>query len=222
MEEVLREYVEEVNVVKHQGKFHIKILSGAGFLDDPLVLIDGIPVFDADKLMAVDPLAIRKLEVIPHRYFYGPAKMEGILSFTSYKGNLAGMEIDPHAIVLDYEGMQMQRVFYSPVYDTENKTNGRLPDYRNLLFWSPAVTPNSKNPVSFYTSDQEGQYIGIVQGITANGEAGYHYFRFTIKERFGRFPDSHRVALYVHTTQALATGRYPLPSLTQKNIAFIK
>ena len=141
MEEVLREYVTEVSVVKHRGKFHLRIASGGRFLEDPLILVDGTPVLDAGKLIAVDPLAIRKLEVIAGRYFYGPASMEGIVSVTSYKGNLAGLEIDPHALVVDYEGLQMQRVFYSPAYDTESRINSRLPDFRNLLFWSPAVNP---------------------------------------------------------------------------------
>ncbi|HEY5325523.1 MAG TPA: hypothetical protein VIJ27_00855, partial [Mucilaginibacter sp.] len=58
----------------------------------------------------------------------------------------------------------------------------RLPDFRNLLFWAPKVNPNTKNAVSFYTSDREGEYIGIVQGVTANGEAGSHYFTFTVKK----------------------------------------
>ena len=182
MEEVLREYVSEVILQRRQGKFHIRLNGEQSFLDDPLVLIDGIPVFDADKLIAVDPLKIKKLEVVPQRYFYGPASMEGILSFTSYKGDLAGLEIDPHAIVVDYEGLQTQRVFYSPVYEKEGQIKSRLPDFRNLLFWAPKVNPNTKNAVSFYTSDREGEYIGIVQGLTANGEAGSHYFTFTVKK----------------------------------------
>ncbi len=182
MEEVLREYVTEVSVVRHHGKYHLRVAGQGTFLEDPLILLDGIPVFDADKLIAIDPLAIRKLEVITNRYYYGPVSMEGIVSFTSYKGNLAGMEIDPHTLVVDYEGLQMQRIFYSPVYDTESQLKSRLADFRNLLFWSPSVNANDKNAVSFYTSDQEGQYIGLVQGIAANGEAGSCYFSFTVKK----------------------------------------
>jgi len=182
MEEVLREYIREVSVVRRKDKFHLRIQGETSFLEDPMILVDGVPVFDADKLIAIDPLAIRKLEVVIDRYYYGPAKMEGIVSLTSYKGNLAGMEIDPHAVVVDYEGLQMQRVFYSPVYETESQVKSRLPDYRNLLYWSPSVSANDKNAVSFYTSDQDGDYIGLVQGITANGDAGSYYFRFAVKK----------------------------------------
>ncbi|HTE00479.1 MAG TPA: hypothetical protein VK668_14395 [Mucilaginibacter sp.] len=184
MEEVLREYIREVNVFHPQGKYHIKVIGEKGFLEgDPLVMLDGIPIFDINKVVALDPLKIRRLDVIKDRYFWGPADAEGILSYTTYKGDLGGVELDPHAVVVDYEGMQQQRVFYSPVYDTDSQAASRLPDFRNLLFWAPTVRTNAqgKNQVSFYTSDQQGQYIGVIQGITSNGEAGSQYFMFNVK-----------------------------------------
>lgn len=182
MEEVLREYIREVNVFREQKRFHLKVVGEQEFLKgDPLVLIDGIPQFNMDKVMAVDPLSIKRLDVVPQTYYYGPSIQQGIFSFTSYKGDIGGTDIDPRAIVIDYEGMQMQRVFYSPVYETDNQINSPVPDFRNLLFWSPLIKVNSNIPVSFYTSDQDGKYIGVVQGITAKGEAASKYFTFEVK-----------------------------------------
>lgn len=181
MEEDLREYVMEENVTKQKGGFHIKTASGNGFLDgDPLLLVDGIPEFNTDKVIAMDPLKVRKIEVIRSRYFYGPAEHDGIFSFTTYKGDLGGLELDPHALVIDYEGLQLQRAFYSPAYETNAQQASRLPDFRNLLYWSPNVK-SGNNAVSFYTSDQKGKFVGVVQGITANGDAGYRYFTFEVK-----------------------------------------
>ncbi|MDB4904805.1 MAG: hypothetical protein JWQ63_4086 [Mucilaginibacter sp.] len=182
MEEDLREYVSEDNIVKQRGRFHIKVLNDRGFLDgDPLVLVDGIPVFNIDKVIAIDPLKVKRLEVVRERYFYGPSQEEGIFSFTSYKGDLGGVELDPHAIVVDYEGMQLRREFYSPVYETETQSTSRIPDFRNLLYWSPSVNATGKGAASFYTSDQKGEYIGVIQGITTNGQAGSQYFTFEVK-----------------------------------------
>ena len=178
MEEDLREYVSEDNIVNSRGKFHIKVLNDRGFLDgNPLVLIDGIPMFDMNKVVGVDPLKVRKLEVVRERYFYGPADAEGIFSFTTYKGDLGGIELDPKAIVLDYEGLQLHRIFYSPSYDTPERLSGRIPDFRNLLYWSAGVT----GPITFYTSDQKGRYVGIIQGITKQGVAGSGQFTFEVK-----------------------------------------
>ncbi|MBS1503934.1 MAG: hypothetical protein JST32_17825, partial [Bacteroidetes bacterium] len=129
------------------------------------------------------PLKIKTLNVIRDRYFWGPADMEGILSYTSYKGDLGGVEIDPHAVVLDYEGMQLQRVFYSPVYDSDAAAASRLPDFRNTLYWAPVINTNSqgKKDIVFYTSDQKGTYVGVVQGMTADGKAGSSSFTFEVK-----------------------------------------
>jgi hypothetical protein len=184
MEEVLREYVREVWVNRSQKRYHIKALNGNGFLDgDPLVMLDDVPVFNIDKVMAIDPLKVRKLEDVPYRYYWGPSVYEGILSFTTYKGDLGGVEMDPRAVVLDYEGLQLQRQFYSPVYDTEQAAKSRAPDFRNLLYWAPSINTSAsgKHQLSFYTSDQTGKYIGIVQGITAEGDAASQYFNFEVR-----------------------------------------
>lgn len=182
MEEDLREYVAEDNIVKSKGRFRIKVISDQGFLaGDPLMLVDGVPIFNVDKIIAVDPLKVRKLEVIPSRYYYGNSESEGIFSFTTYKGDLGGIELDPLTIVMDYEGIQLHRIFYSPVYDTPEKEASRIPDGRNLLFWSPDVEARGKASVTFYTSDQKGKFVGAVQGITSNGQAGCQYFTFDVK-----------------------------------------
>ena len=185
MEEVLREYVREVNVFHPHKTFQIRIISEKGFLEgDPLVLLDGIPMFDMNKVMAIDPLKVKRLDVIKDRYFWGPSDAEGILSYATYKSDLAGVELDPHAVVMDYEGLQLQRVFYSPAYDTDGQAASRVPDFRNLLYWAPALKTGvqGKNQVTFYTSDEEGKYVGVVQGITADGEAGSQYFTFEVKK----------------------------------------
>ncbi|MDB4920336.1 hypothetical protein [Mucilaginibacter sp.] len=180
MEEDLREYVSEDNIVRSKGRFHIKVLSDRGFLDgDPLVILDGVPVFDVNKIFSVDPLKVRKLEVIRDRFYYGPSAQEGIFSFTTYKGDLGGVELDSKAVVIDYEGLQLRRQFYSPVYDSEAQAKSRIPDFRNLLYWAPSV--NNQDKVSFYTSDQAGKYVGVIQGITGNGDAGSQYFSFEVK-----------------------------------------
>lgn len=183
MEEVLREYIREVNVFHPQKKYEISVISDKGFLEgNPLVILDGIPIFDMNKVMAIDPLKVKRVDVIKDRYFWGPADAEGILSYATYKGDLAGVELDPHAVVVDYEGLQLQRVFYSPVYETDSQITSRMPDFRNLLFWVPTINTGTqgKNQVTFYTSDEEGKYIGVIQGMSANGESGSQYVTFEV------------------------------------------
>ena len=63
MEEVMREYVEDVRVRKEGEKYTFKVrnrLFGTYFEEDPLILLDGIPISDASKIIALDPLKIKK------------------------------------------------------------------------------------------------------------------------------------------------------------------
>ncbi|MBS1533428.1 MAG: hypothetical protein JSU01_24225 [Bacteroidetes bacterium] len=184
MEEVLREYVVSIGVAKHQGKFVIHMFDGDRLIGDPLVLIDGVPVFDADKLFKWDPLKIKRLDMVTHDYLYGPDLFHGIMSFTTYKDDGASFEIDPHAVVLDYDGLQQERKFYSPVYDSDAPRNSTIPDFRTALYWNPNVNTdaNGKSSLSFYTSDKAGRYVGIIEGITADGKSGSKVFTFEVKK----------------------------------------
>ncbi|MGV3705702.1 MAG: hypothetical protein ACO1NU_10050 [Arcticibacter sp.] len=187
VEEVLREYVLSVGVRRRNGKPTMLVYTGEvnkGFFEeDPLVLMDGVPMFDRTKFFSYDPLKVKSVEVVPKRYFYGPDVYGGLIRFNTYKANLDGMELDPGAAILDYEGLQEMREFYSPRYDSQDQLSSRLPDFRNLLFWKPEVetAKDGKVQLSFYTSDRAGVYRAVIQGITVRGEAGSHSFEFTVK-----------------------------------------
>ena len=104
MEEVLREFVAEVRVRKQRDKYRIEVLNvpyNLYFQNEPLVLLDGLPVFDSNILMAIDPLKIRNIQVVAKRYYFGTKVLSGIVSFTSYDGDLAGYTIPRQAQVID-------------------------------------------------------------------------------------------------------------------------
>jgi hypothetical protein len=176
MEEVMREYVPGVQVRLRRGS----VL----FYTNPLVLLDGVPVFDIDKIMAFDPLKVRKLEVFTRKYLHGPHVYNGLVSYTTYQGDLGGFPLDPRVLLMEYEGLQLQREFYAPAYDNQEQRQSRLPDFRNLLHWSPDVVTKAdgKTGLSFYTSDQAGTYFMVVQGMTKNGLAGSTTLTFEVKQ----------------------------------------
>lgn len=185
MEEVLREFVIPVDVRRIKGKFFLRLKNqpfNEYFSDDPLMLLDGVPIFNCDELMALDPLKVKKVEVITKPYFYGATTSSGIISLTTYNGNLDGMKPNPHIVVMDYEGLQRQREFYSPAYNTPTEKESPLPDLRSLLYWAPVVKTNSKDStnVSFYTGDQPGRYMVVLQGVTPDGQAGCRHFTFEV------------------------------------------
>jgi uncharacterized protein (DUF1919 family) len=172
LKESITEFIAEVRITKHQKSNHLIMIGERDYLkEDPLVLLDGVPYTNIDKVLTFDPAKIKNLAIVRDRYFYGGLTIEGIITLSTINGDLGGQMIDPNAMVVDYEGLELQREFYSPTYETDEKTKSRLPDFRDLLYWSPdlILDSSSKSNISFYTSDQTGDYVVVVQGITQNG-----------------------------------------------------
>ncbi|MEJ7587406.1 MAG: hypothetical protein WKI04_07580 [Ferruginibacter sp.] len=186
LEKVLREYVMEVNVRQRNGKVHLPVfneIERAPFTDPPLVLLDGVPVFDLEKLMAYDPLKIRKLEVVAREYYLYGNSFNGIMNFTTYKGDMEGYEIHSRATIMDYEGLQVRRDFYAPVYETALQFSSRLPDFRTLLSSLPKLAGNGKEKTHavFYSSDLPERYAIIIQGMSYDGRSGSAVAYFDVK-----------------------------------------
>jgi len=187
MEEVLREYVEDVRVRKEGTKFTFKIrnrLFGTYFEEDPLILLDGIPIADASKIIALDPLKIQSIDLVTHNYFIGSSVFEGIMNIKSYSGELGATQIDPNALVVEFEGLQQERVFYAPDYSSPESRENHLPDFRNLLYWAPQIltSPTGFFQLPFYSSDLKGRFAIVVQGISANGLPGHTVSFFEVAD----------------------------------------
>ncbi|RFP66247.1 hypothetical protein D0N36_04300 [Hymenobacter lapidiphilus] len=188
MEEVLREYVPGVIVRIRNDGFHLLVVDNpnkSAFQENPMMLLDGVPVFNVNRVMAMNPLKIQRLDVITSRYFQGETAYDGLVSLRTYKGNLEGFQLDPRVLIQEYEGLQEQREFYAPRYDTPEQQRSRRPDMRELLYWNPAVTvagPGAApQPLEFFTGDQPGRYLIEVQGLDATGAAGSSRSTFEVQ-----------------------------------------
>jgi hypothetical protein len=113
----------------------------------------------------------------------GPNYFFGVANFSTYKGTFDAFELDPHLIALNYQGLQMQREFYAPTYETLVQKSSRLPDYRNTLYWNPEIQMQNNGTLtqSFFSCDQKGRYLGIFQGIDSNGNPLVREFTFDVK-----------------------------------------
>jgi len=186
MEEVMREYVPPVFVRKRRDGFHFLVIdhvNGGILPGDPMVLVDGIPVFDVDDVMKMDPLLVRKLEVVKRQYYLGQAVFFGIVSYSTYTGDLGDLQLDPRSISMDYDGLQLQRRFFGPEYRGNESTYERMPDQRHLLHWQGDITTDAegKRKVEFFTSDVPGNYRVVVEGLNNDGFAGTEIHTFLVK-----------------------------------------
>jgi len=178
MEEVMREYVGGVYVRRNQDGFHFKILDldrTETFQENPLILLDGVTIFDANEIMDLDPLIIKKIETVRKRFIKDGFNYSGIVSFFTYNGDLHGYQLHDRAQLVEYDGVQAMRHYVSPEYLTKSDLNSRIPDYRNVLFWDPQFQTDNKGEATleFYTSDDVSEYEIRVEGISSDGRIAY-------------------------------------------------
>ncbi len=187
MEEVIREYVKGVRLRKNDDKFIFKVLNTSNntvFDREPLVLLDGVPIFNTHQLMALDPLNVQHLDVITNKYLLGSLTFDGIVSFRTYRGDLGGYQFSPKTLQLDYDALQAQKEFFSPRYETQQQKENRIPDARHLLYWLPNLKVSDQDQsLDFYSSDQPGFYQAVIQGISMNGSPVFKTHSFTVKSK---------------------------------------
>lgn len=176
--EVVKEIIPNVYTLKQNGKYDFKLINkfrGHPFENKPLVLVDGVPIYDFEKVLNINSKEIERADIINTRYFISDIVFDGILSFITKKGNLSALEYDNSIFRQVYEACQIQNNFYSPDYSTEVMKNNRIPDYRNTLYWAPDqhTTKDGKTVVEFYTSDESAEYTIVVEGISADGKTGF-------------------------------------------------
>src|SRR5579863_1294272 len=187
MEEVMRVFIEDVRVRKDGEKYNFKVrnrLFNTYFEEDPLILLDGIPVSDASKIIALDPQKIKRIEVVMYNYYTGSSVFAGIVNVKSYSGEIGATQIDPNSLVIEYDGLQQQREFYSPQYGSKESEESHIPDFRNVLYWAPQITTglDGKSQLSFYSSDLKGKFAVVVQGITPDGLPGKTVTQFEVTD----------------------------------------
>ena len=184
--EVVKEIIPNVYTLRQNGKYDFKLVNkfrGQPFENKPLVLVDGVPVYDIEKVLNISSKEIERADITNTRYYFSENVFDGIVSFITRKGNLEAMEFDNSIFRQVYEGYENQNVFYSPDYNTDLMKKSRIPDFRNTLYWNPVIHTGSdgKAEVEFYTSDESGEFTIIVEGITSEGKTGFSSATLIVK-----------------------------------------
>lgn len=173
LETTIREYVQEAFVRRRDRKtsFYTANLSYDNlFKNEPLVLVDAMPVFDTDALARLDPKGIKSLEVVARYYFFQKEIFEGIISLTSFKGDFGEFDLPKNALFIEYQGVQPPKKINYPQSSPEENTHS--PDFRNLLYWEAHGTTDAagRKQANFSTSDLTGFFEIRVSYFDDKGE----------------------------------------------------
>ena len=173
MEEVLIEFVSQLKARRWPDKTRdIKILLNDEMVpsfsqNKTLMMLDGVPVFDQQKIMDYDPLLVESIHIYPRTAFIGSRSFGGIVNFVTYKHNLPAFKFGKDARVIDYQGVSWPMAFTGESLREEEA----YPDYRQTVYWHPLLelAPGQALSLPCKLPDYKGRFRVVVEGLSASG-----------------------------------------------------
>jgi hypothetical protein len=173
VETTIREFVPEVYVRRQDKKTMFKVLDNAltsVFKENPLVLLDAMPVFDVDALAKFDPKQLQLLEVMNREFSLHQDKYAGVLSFRSYQNDFGGFPLPANALYLEYTKLQKSKKPQT-VHLNPNIGKPHFPDFRTTLYWNSQQKIGDS--LGFIPSSTPGNYQWNIVVSTGDGMMMY-------------------------------------------------
>lgn len=170
LEEYFVEVVPQISVKKSRGVSHFVVLGPHPDLSiyPPLVMIDGVAIFDIEAVLAVSPRLIDRVEIVNAPYIRGNVTFGGIISLISKNNDLGYIDLPSSGLLVNYQMLDYPQEQSLVVA----KADSRLPDVRNTLYWNPEfkLNPDESGIIRFQTSDLIGEYEIVIRGIDTTGK----------------------------------------------------
>ena len=170
LEEYFVEVVPQV-AVRRSGGVRRLVLQGEHpdlSIYPPLLMIDGVAIFDIEAVLAVSPRLIDRVEIVNAPYIRGNVSFGGIISLISKNNDLGYIDLPSSGLLVNYRMLDLS------ASDTIQYgiRDPRLPDVRNTLYWNPGLELNSTTGkrISFRTADLKGEYEILIRGIDSTGK----------------------------------------------------
>ena len=170
MEELFVEFIPEIRKRQVNGRGEIQVLTfddreGYRFNSGlALVLLDGVPVLDHEKILSYDPLLVERIDIYPDSYFVGIRGFSGIVNFVTYKGTLPSMAFEDNVRIVSFQGTSM------PLAYTCEGVGSEYPDYRQTIYWHPllSLAPGETLEVECKMPIYSGRFEAFAEGLTAS------------------------------------------------------
>lgn len=142
----------------------------------PLMVIDGLPVYDSKRILDLDPLEVKTINLSYAKGVLNNVSYEGILSVETVEGNYGKIAMLGQE-VFDFHGYADNYEFVLP------NSQPNHPDFRPTYYWNPHVEliGNQSITITFPTSHEPGKYLVDVQGINEEGTLMTSQFTFEVR-----------------------------------------
>jgi hypothetical protein len=174
MEEVFFEILPHVSLKKKDTGTEIIItdrVDNQPYIATPVIMIDGVIIRDPSLIINLDPDMVEKIDVIKEKYMVGGYAFTGIVNVITKTGDFTAVTLPDYMVRIPYRVSDLVSTFASPDYSTPEKKNSRIADYRNTLYWNPAVKADDSGSAkaACWSSDNPGDYVISIQGILPDG-----------------------------------------------------
>lgn len=149
-------------------------------------LLDGMPA-DAQIINSIPTQNVAYIDILKgaKASIFGSRGTNGVIAIYTKKGieqDPADIDV-PGIISFKHPGYYLAREFYSPNYEEDDSQHAK-PDFRSTLYWNPDIVINENGQASleFFTSDEEGDYLLLIEGITSDGRFITGKQPFSVKE----------------------------------------
>ena len=177
MEDVVREYVAYLRVRSVDGKRVLKVVNQDGtdfawsIKGEALALLDGVPVRDHNRIINMDPLLIKEIQVYPRQIVLNYFVFDGVVKFNTYKGDMGGLQMGGKFSVIPHRGVQYPLAFLGDGISG----NSRYPNYNSTLYWNPIVEIGAGEAFEFSCPlpKYKGEFLVVVEGVDSDGKSIY-------------------------------------------------
>jgi hypothetical protein len=169
VEEYFSELLGSVNVRKYEGRtiFRFNSMRTEMLIFDPLILIDMVAVNDINKILAMSPRLISRIELVNSPYIKGNITYGGIISFFSKNSDFAGIDLPSSGSFINYQFLEeIHRDILQEVHA------GNIPDARNTVYWNSdlSLEESGATEIRFTMPDTPGKYIIVFRGFASCGK----------------------------------------------------
>lgn len=170
-EEFIFEILKGVKTTIKQGKKYIQLFNPSNSFiigNQPLILVDGIPVYDHASILRLKPSDLKEVHLVLHKYFYKNQTFDGIMDIITNDGDGSAAELPELLTRILFPGIQpvSSGIWLNQAPEEEN-----TPDYRNLILWETIDNKSNTGKFGFTFSlpDYQGDFIIKCSGITKEG-----------------------------------------------------
>jgi hypothetical protein len=173
MQEVFFELIPGVSMRTGRTRYGLTVFNprdNKPYDTDATLMVDGIIISDPSIIVEMNPEIVERIDIVSTEYMVGGYHFYGIVNVVTNEGNFNSLSLPQNAIKLPIRN-EPGMVFISPDHSSLEAEAGRIPDYRNTLYWNPAVGTDrdGKARVEFWASDFVSEYEIKIQGITDDG-----------------------------------------------------